>query len=136
MQVIRLLKTNPFLALGLMACVAEPTEPEEIGLAEASQDIINGTPVNPEGTGWVLVNGNCSGSLRNNDWVLTAKHCGTVVSSYGNTNLTFTGSFQHYLGLTFGSPSPWQVVTGNFQGGSKTGYARLGGTFSYVFVPR
>jgi hypothetical protein len=55
---------------------------------------------------------------------------------YGGSGHDLTGRFQSYVGLTFGVPSAWQVVTGNFKGGGKTSYARLGGTLAYVFVPR
>jgi hypothetical protein len=55
---------------------------------------------------------------------------------FGSASGSFTTGFQSYEGLTFGSPSAWQVVTGNFKGDGKAGYARLGGPLAYVFVHR
>jgi hypothetical protein len=48
-----------------------------------AQEIIGGTVVSPEGSGWVLVlaGGLCSGTLLHNDWVITAKHCGVAIGS-------------------------------------------------------
>jgi len=48
----------------------------------------------------------------------------------------FTTEFQSYDGLSFGLPSAFQVVTGKFKGGSKVGYARLGGPRAEVYVHR
>jgi hypothetical protein len=55
---------------------------------------------------------------------------------FGNQQGTFVQGFQSYNGLGFGLPSAWQVITGNFQGNGKIGYARLGGASSYIFVHR
>jgi hypothetical protein len=53
----------------------------------------------------------------------------------GNTNGTFTVTFQSYgPGRLFGLPSPWQAVTGDFDGDGHGDYARLGDTGAFVFL--
>ena len=79
MNVSAWLKRGSLLALVLSACAGEVGVEEKLGADE--QEIIGGTPVDPEGTGWIMVNGGCSGTLLRNDWILTAKHCSTVVGS-------------------------------------------------------
>lgn len=67
-------RRGAIVALGtsllIAACAADGGVEESIG----TQDIINGTEVNPEGTGHVRLP-TCSGHLLNNEWLLTAKHC-------------------------------------------------------------
>jgi len=54
----------------------------------------------------------------------------------GNGERGFAVSFENYNGLNFRIPSPWQPITGAFNGGARTGYARLGGTSAFLFIPR
>ncbi len=54
----------------------------------------------------------------------------------GNGSNPFNQGFQSYDGLSFGAPSAWQVITGNFRGNGQIGYARLGDASSYIFVHR
>ncbi|HEY2517790.1 MAG TPA: VCBS repeat-containing protein, partial [Polyangiaceae bacterium] len=51
----------------------------------------------------------------------------------GNADGSFTRSSQSYGALSFGLPSNWQAVAGDFDGDKKTDYVRLGGPQSYVF---
>jgi len=54
----------------------------------------------------------------------------------GNANGTFGRTFQTYDGgVAFGQPSSWQVVTGDFGGHRRIGYARLGGTEAHFYIP-
>jgi hypothetical protein len=53
---------------------------------------------------------------------------------FGNANGSFIHVFQTYGNLAFGLPSAWQVVTGDFKGDGKVGYARLGGPRAEVFI--
>jgi hypothetical protein len=55
---------------------------------------------------------------------------------YGRGDGGFTQAFQTYVvgNLAFGNPSPWQVVTGDFNRDGKTDYIRLGGTSAAVFL--
>lgn len=59
------------IAAGLSACAAEPELDPETD--ETAQQIINGTPIPAEGTGYVFISG-ASGTLVRNNWVLTAAH--------------------------------------------------------------
>jgi hypothetical protein len=57
---------------------------------------------------------------------------------FENANRTFSRGFQSYVDdpvpLDFGIPSPWQTVTGDFNGDGRTDYARLGATGAFLFV--
>ena len=54
---------------------------------------------------------------------------------FGNTGNTFTQSFQTYpTGVSFGQPSSWRTITGDFNGDGKTDYVRLGDTSARVFL--
>jgi hypothetical protein len=59
---------------------------------------------------------------------------------FGNGDGTFNRAFQSYhvfdLSLSFGVPSPWQTVSGDFNGDGRTDYARLGETGAWVFFGR
>jgi Trypsin/FG-GAP-like repeat len=52
---------------------------------------------------------------------------------YGNSNGTFTRTFQSYAGLDFQLPSPWQTAVGDFDADGRTDYARLGSTGAWVY---
>lgn len=80
------------------------------------------------------------------DWVaITADFNGDGKSDYarlgstgawifsGNGDSPLVSSFHDYDGLAFGLPSQWQTIAGAFSGGTKSGYARLGGTSAWVF---
>jgi hypothetical protein len=80
--------------LGVTACVV-PTEPEGDGtegeIESAEQPIINGTPLASDDVGLTLIQYDaadgqtwmCSGTLLNDRWILTARHCADgVLSTY------------------------------------------------------
>jgi hypothetical protein len=70
--------TNLIIAsLGLAACAMDDGDE----LSVDRDEIINGTVISAENSGFAIVNGGCSGTLITNTWVLTAKHCGTAVGS-------------------------------------------------------
>jgi hypothetical protein len=56
---------------------------------------------------------------------------------FGNANRTFTRGFQSYVdeapALDFGAPSPWETITGDFNGDGRTDYARVGSTGVWLF---
>jgi hypothetical protein len=52
---------------------------------------------------------------------------------FSGTTIPFEVVFQVYARPRFGLPSQWQTVTGKFNGGTKSGYARLGSTRAWVF---
>jgi hypothetical protein len=52
---------------------------------------------------------------------------------FSGSATSFATVFQVYAIGGFGLPSQWQTITGRFNGGTKTGYARLGSTTAWVF---
>lgn len=51
----------------------------------------------------------------------------------GKANNSVMASYQSYLGDDFWASSPFQTIVGKFNGGNVDGYARLGGTRSWVY---
>lgn len=52
---------------------------------------------------------------------------------FGNDDQTFTPHFQDYVGLSFGAPSEWESITGDFDGDGRDDYARLGDTGAWLY---
>jgi FG-GAP-like repeat len=85
-----------------------------------------------ESSAWQAIAGDFNGDGRG-DYARLGSTGAWVFS--GNADRTFTRSFQTYpASMAFGLPSPFQVVTGDFNGHHRTSYARLGGTQAFVFL--
>lgn len=96
--------------LGTAACGAAPEDEADLELGETSEEIINGTPFNPNGTYYVMIHhggpgtigsrpyNTCSGTLIRNDVVLTARHCVTSDRSIGGPIDTDLDNFDLYIG--------------------------------------
>jgi len=64
-------------------CLAEdPGEEPAPAPGSSEQEIINGTSVDAANSGVVIAGGGCTGTLLTNNWVLTAKHCGTAIGTW------------------------------------------------------
>src|SRR5262249_40513522 len=80
---------------------------------------------------WEPITGDFNGDGRT-DYARIGSTGAWVYLSTGNG--TFSQNFQSYpTGVTFGQPSSWQTIVGDFNGDGKTDYARLADTGSYVF---
>jgi Trypsin/FG-GAP-like repeat len=82
-------------AASLVAACMPGGAVEDVDHDVKTQEIINGTPVNPDYSGWVLVetaatDSACSGTVLQDHWVLTAKHCGVAPGSTVSMGGRFT----------------------------------------------
>jgi hypothetical protein len=96
------------LALAFPACSSASGESESV--VESSQPVINGDEYDPEESGMVMVHhggpgtvgsrpyNTCSGTLLNNDTVLTARHCVTYNREITGSLETDLGTFELIMG--------------------------------------
>ncbi|HEY2511646.1 MAG TPA: VCBS repeat-containing protein, partial [Polyangiaceae bacterium] len=115
--------------LAVVACGSAPSETKELEarLAQESAALttVDFTAVTQSYPGldfgvpslWEPITGDFDGDKRT-DYARLGSTGAWVY--FANGGRTFTQAFQDYAGLAFGEPSPWQTITGDFNGDGRT----------------
>jgi hypothetical protein len=84
------------------------------------------------GSAWEKITGDFNGDGKTDYARLGGTYSHFFLS---NGNGTFSHPVHYYpKGWNFGNPSSWKTITGDFNGDGKSDYARLGGTYSHLFI--